>query len=231
MQPGDIVPWQEVIQREGKILQRGMNYRVADRYSILLMSRRPNAPYADRVEEDGRVLVYEGHDIPRVKNGADPKTSDQPLTYPSGTPTQNGLFFSAAVEAKNGLRAPERVRVYEKILSGVWAYNGLFDLVDAWIEESGPRRVCRFKLVPVEELNPAVPPDGARELPHARVIPSVIKAEVWKRDKGRCVLCGSSENLHFDHDIPFSKGGSSLTANNIRLLCLKHNLQKSDRIE
>jgi hypothetical protein len=34
----------------------------------------------------------------------------------------------------------------------------------------------------------------------------------------------------FDHDIPFSKGGSSLTAVNVRLLCAKRNLQKSDRI-
>jgi 5-methylcytosine-specific restriction endonuclease McrA len=37
-------------------------------------------------------------------------------------------------------------------------------------------------------------------------------------------------DLHFDHDIPFSKGGSSLTAANVRLLCAKHNLEKSDKI-
>ena len=38
------------------------------------------------------------------------------------------------------------------------------------------------------------------------------------------------KNLHFDHDIPFSKGGSSITAANVRLLCAKHNLEKSDKI-
>jgi hypothetical protein len=37
-------------------------------------------------------------------------------------------------------------------------------------------------------------------------------------------------NRHFDHDIPFSKGGSSLTAANVRLLCAKHNLEKSEKI-
>ncbi len=37
--------------------------------------------------------------------------------------------------------------------------------------------------------------------------------EVWKRDKGRCVMCGSDNNLHYDHDLPFSKGGSSILAN------------------
>jgi 5-methylcytosine-specific restriction endonuclease McrA len=46
----------------------------------------------------------------------------------------------------------------------------------------------------------------------------------------QCVLCSSTKNLHFDHDIPFSKGGSSLTAANVRLLCAKHNLEKSDKI-
>jgi hypothetical protein len=51
-----------------------------------------------------------------------------------------------------------------------------------------------------------------------------------RRDRGQCVLCGSTKNLHFDHDIPFSKGGSSLTAANVRLLCAKCNLQKSDKI-
>lgn len=41
---------------------------------------------------------------------------------------------------------------------------------------------------------------------------------------------GSTKNLRFDHDIPFPKGGSSLTAANVRLLCAKHNLEKSDKI-
>jgi 5-methylcytosine-specific restriction endonuclease McrA len=47
---------------------------------------------------------------------------------------------------------------------------------------------------------------------------------------GKCVQCGSSDNLHFDHIIPFSLGGSSLVAENIQLLCARHNLQKRDRI-
>jgi 5-methylcytosine-specific restriction endonuclease McrA len=68
------------------------------------------------------------------------------------------------------------------------------------------------------------------ELPHNRVIPTPIKLEVWRRDQGKCVICGGSENLHFDHVIPFSLGGSSLVAQNIQLLCAKHNLQKHDRI-
>lgn len=43
--------------------------------------------------------------------------------------------------------------------------------------------------------------------------------------------CGANVNLHFDHILPFSKGGTSLTAKNVRLLCMKHNLEKSAKIE
>jgi 5-methylcytosine-specific restriction endonuclease McrA len=64
-----------------------------------------------------------------------------------------------------------------------------------------------------------------------RVIPTSVKLEVCKRDGGRCVKCGATDDLHFDHIIPWSKGGSSNTADNIQLLCGKHNLEKHDRIE
>lgn len=44
------------------------------------------------------------------------------------------------------------------------------------------------------------------------------------------IKSGSTENLHFDHDLPFSKGGTSLTAANVRILCMKCNLRKSDKL-
>ena len=63
------------------------------------------------------------------------------------------------------------------------------------------------------------------------MIPPSVKLEVWKRDKGKCVKCGSTNNLHLDHIIPFSKGGSSLVAENIQILCARHNISKRDKIE
>jgi hypothetical protein len=51
-----------------------------------------------------------------------------------------------------------------------------------------------------------------------RPIPDEVKIFVWQRDGGRCVRCGSRENLEFDHVIPLSAGGSN-TARNIQLLC------------
>jgi HNH endonuclease len=143
--------------------------------------------------------------------------------------TQNGLFHKAAQEAKAGLRPPERVRVYEKIYQGIWAYNGIFHLVDSWIERDELRRVFKFRLVAVEEkenLNAAPTLHPARR----RIIPTEVKLAVWKRDGGRCVKCGATDELHFDHDLPWSKGGTSLTADNVQLLCARHNLQKRDQI-
>ena len=63
------------------------------------------------------------------------------------------------------------------------------------------------------------------------MIPPAVKLAVWKRDSGRCVQCGSTENLHFDHIIPWSRGGASDTAENVQLLCGRHNIHKGSRIE
>lgn len=60
-------------------------------------------------------------------------------------------------------------------------------------------------------------------------IPQEIQDIVWNRDGGKCVKCGSQENLEFDHIIPFSKGGSN-TARNLQLLCQKCNREKSNKI-
>ena len=41
---------------------------------------------------------------------------------------------------------------------------------------------------------------------------------VWRRDQGRCVICGSHERVWFEYIVPVRKGGSN-TERNIRLLC------------
>ncbi len=230
-QVGDVISYLEMCSAEGVNLQRGMNFRLGKTYSVILMSVRPNAPYADRIEENGRVLIYEGHDVPRRKNGPDPKSVDQPMLNPGGSLTQNGLFYQAAKRYIEDDEPPEPVKVYEKIRSGIWTYNGFFLLIDAWIEQSNGRKVFKFKLEISEDQSRLEIATNAISLNHNRLIPAEVKRAVWKRDKGRCVICGSTKNLHFDHIIPYSKGGSSLVADNIQLLCAKHNLEKRDKIE
>jgi hypothetical protein len=60
-------------------------------------------------------------------------------------------------------------------------------------------------------------------------IPEDVRFEVWRRDEGKCVECGSKNNLEFDHIIPFSLGGSN-TARNLQLLCEECNRKKSNKI-
>jgi hypothetical protein len=228
--PNEIIPYIEMCRREGMSLQRGMNYGLDGKYSVILMSVRPGAPYADRFENDGSTVIYEGHDVPRSAQYPNPKVVDQPEFTPAETLTENGKFHTSAMDFKSGLRAPERVRVYEKIKQGIWSYNGVFHLVDSWREPSNGRSVFKFKLAAVEgeeDLSVPVP----KQWKTRRVIPTSVKLEVWKRDGGKCAKCGATEDLHFDHIIPWSKGGSSTTADNIQLLCGKHNLEKHDRIE
>jgi hypothetical protein len=193
------------------------------------MSRRSNAPYRDAIEDNGRVLIYEGHDAPLKKGAPDPKIIDQPRTSSGSNLTRNWLFELAAIEARNGLKAPEVVAVYEKIHVGIWAFNGFFRLTDSWQHHDGKRSVFKFRLELAEDIDfQAAPPNV---LPHTRMIPSAVKFEVWRRDQGRCVIYGATDNLHFDHDLPYSKGGTSLTAENIKLLCVRHNLSKGDKIQ
>jgi hypothetical protein len=90
---GDVVPYQDKCSLEGLSLQRGMNYRVHGGKSIVLMSLRKGAPYGDRVEDQGRVLIYEGHDVPRHLASVDPKAVDQPEQTPRGRLTENGEFL------------------------------------------------------------------------------------------------------------------------------------------
>ena len=193
------------------------------------MSRRANAPDEDRIEADGTVLIYEGHDEPRNGRIKQPKAVDQPRVALHGRLTQNGKFETAATEYKAGKRQPERVRVYEKIHSGKWSYNGMFHLVDAWTQRSGVRSVFRFRLEAVEgeeDRERPVPLQSERR----RIIPATVKLEVWRRDRGKCVRCGATDELHFDHDLPFSLGGRSITAENVQLLCARHNLSEGARI-
>jgi 5-methylcytosine-specific restriction endonuclease McrA len=56
-------------------------------------------------------------------------------------------------------------------------------------------------------------------------IPAEVRMFVWQRDQGRCVQCGCSERLEYDHIIALANGGSN-TERNIQLLCESCNRAK-----
>ncbi len=75
---GSIISYREMCDAENSSLQRGMNFRLNQGHSVILMSVRPGAPYNDRIEDEGNTLIYEGHDEAR-NNASEPKKVDQPL--------------------------------------------------------------------------------------------------------------------------------------------------------
>jgi len=57
-----------------------------------------------------------------------------------------------------------------------------------------------------------------------------LKVQVLMRDGNKCRLCGitlTGDNIHFDHILPWSKGGET-TLENLQVLCAPHNLAKGN---
>ena len=61
-----------------------------------------------------------------------------------------------------------------------------------------------------------------------------LRYDILQRDNFKCVICGASAKqgarLHIDHIIPISKGGKSVPEN-LRTLCERCNIGKSNKIE
>ncbi|MCH2312005.1 MAG: HNH endonuclease [SAR202 cluster bacterium] len=223
----NLIKYNELVAIEGGIhVQGGMNFEIRGSYSIVLMSTEKNAPYVDEILDEG-IIKYEGED----KRGIPPelkKFVDQPMANKSGTLTQNGLFFQAAKNFKESIiEKPAIIKAYRKLRRGIWVDMGFYNLIDGFIEHDGNRKVFKFLLEPLfDEIEPKA------DLVHNRSIPGEVMVEVYERDGGRCTRpdCTATDNLHFDHKIPYSKGGSSKTAENIQLLCARHNLRKNNKL-
>jgi len=69
---------------------------------------------------------------------------------------------------------------------------------------------------------------GNEEFPwrRKRRVPPEMRERVRRRDGGRCVRCGSEEELTVDHVHPFSRGGLTVPRN-LQLLCKSCNSSKS----
>ena len=92
-----------------------------------------------------------------------------------------------------------------------------------WIDELENRRA--INKIKEKLLEGEIFPEANKRPPILKEVVDVV----WRRNGGKCVYCGSTENLQLDHIIPFSKGGAT-TVENLQLLCQKCNLQKSNKI-
>ena len=90
---------------------------------------------------------------------------------------------------------------------------------------SSPEKSLKVEKIETEKLKIQM------GVPRSRYIPVSVKHKVWIRDQGKCTfvntqtgeVCESKHLLQYDHIHEFSKGGSSLDPNNLRLLCGAHN--------
>jgi len=71
-------------------------------------------------------------------------------------------------------------------------------------------------------------PRGLSPVKVGRTVPASIKRHVYERDQ-KCVQCGSTYNLNFDHREAFALGGET-SIENIRLLCFNCNQRSRIRM-
>jgi hypothetical protein len=76
---------------------------------------------------------------------------------------------------------------------------------------------------------PAPEAGVVQERPLSRHIPAAHARHVRAHAKACCMNCGSTDDIQFDHIIPFSNGGTH-DVSNLQLLCKKCNLLKSDKL-
>jgi len=121
----------------------------------------------------------------------------------------------------------EKLQRCKKLLSRKYPkgvdYDTLFDeLTELFLDKKDPERSIKKQHTPVTR--------SKLKAGQTRHVPAEVRIKVWKRDGGKCAFvgsngkrCNSDYSLQFDHyPIPYARGGPS-TANNLRLLCAKHN--------
>jgi hypothetical protein len=99
---GAVISYLEMCQAWTTSLQEGVNFRLRPDCSLILLSRRPSAPYRDLLEANGRVLIHEGHNVSKTAGNLNPTNLDQPRSTVGSKLTENGRFEHAALQAKKG---------------------------------------------------------------------------------------------------------------------------------
>lgn len=204
--PTSILSASELMEREGLMLQKSMNFRDKDEaLSVFLVLAKEDGEFKDAWDAKKLRLTFEGHDSITKETGG--KSLDQLLMYGGEKLTENGKFYKAAHAFKDGTRAePLQVQVYEKLDPGVWFDKGIFDLVDAVGVTEGGRKVFKFLLLPANsERN-----DRDLVLEEERFLSASVKAAAWEKAKGRCAACKLQSGLRFVQ-----------SGKNIQLLCAK----------
>lgn len=204
--PTSILSAAELMEREGIMLQKSMNFRDKGEYlSVFLVLQKDDGEFRDAWDAKKSLYTFEGHDSTTKETGG--KSNDQLLMYGGDKLTDNGKFYKAAGGFKDGVRKePLQIQVYEKLDPGVWFDKGIFELVDAaGVTENG-RKVFKFLLLPADRARR----DKDAVLEEERYLGAAAKSIAWEKGKGRCMKCKIQSGLRFVK-----------TGKKIQLLCAK----------
>jgi hypothetical protein len=96
---------------------------------------------------------------------------------------------------------------------------GRFIQIVTWHKHQSPHHMETPSEIPA--------PDGVGNRYNHSPVSKAQRERIFKRDGGKCKLCGSKKDLHIDHIQPVSKGGTS-DDNNLRALCGKCNTRRGN---
>jgi 5-methylcytosine-specific restriction endonuclease McrA len=128
------------------------------------------------------------------------------------------------------LARPSRSTNYHRLMAQ-WEHRGCGTLHEAGPIPPRECDVCSARRVQTD-LEPGwtrvgTVPRTQRRRAGRKAVPGSRRARVYERDGGRCVQCGTTENLTLDHRVPIAKGGSN-RASNLQTMCEPCNLAKAD---
>ena len=153
--------------------------------------------------------------------------------------TQGGLQSSAAwstrrLRALRDLQAQQPVAIMTEGRRTYWAFEDRFFWEDDGLSARDVLALVRDRQRRsqrrLERAHAGLAQDRTEPAPRREQIPRAVRLAVFERDGGRCVACGSSFEIQFDHVIPFSMGGAS-TAQNLQILCAGCNRQKGGSLQ
>lgn len=141
-------------------------------------------------------------------------------------------WSKAQMAAAQQAQATEPVPVWRDGRRNLWLFSDGFYWEDDGLDaEDVKALVLQRKRRQAQKLQSARSLMRAEENGRStRVAPSTeLRRAVFERDGGRCVECGGSFDLQYDHILPVAHGGAT-TLQNLQLLCADCNRRKSDSI-
>lgn len=150
----------------------------------------------------------------------------------SGRKVMELRWSRAQVRAALQVQATEPVQLWRdgrrnlwQFLDGFWWDDDGLDAEDIKALILQRRRRLEQKLQSARSLMRAE--ESGR--PTRAGIPTELRRVVFERDGGRCVECGGSFDIQYDHILPVAHGGAT-TLENLQILCAECNRRKSDSI-